>query len=168
MALSQPFSIEEFLITKTSFIHLDAPKYLESNLMTQLLHSLCWVFTIHKKNICSRQKYPRLLGMLPCPVFHAGHDYQLHFKIEATFHALFHFFYYSFIFFLFIFKLLQISSRITQHLVTKTSHLQVRCFCFCLFIPANCRAKNTQNEKWPPFGGRCFNKAETNIFEIPE
>ena len=46
----------------------------------------------------------------------------------------------------FIFKLSQISSRITQPLLIKTSHFKCDIFVFIFSIPANCRAKVTQKK----------------------
>ena len=47
--------------------------------------------TIHKNDVCLRQKSPKPMDTSFSSVFHAGHKYGLHFEIEATFLALFKF-----------------------------------------------------------------------------
>ena len=75
------------------------------------------------------------------------------FKIQRSPNALqisffFKTFTYNFFFvYWFIFKLSQISSRITQPLLIKTSsHYKCDIFVFIFSIPANCRAKVTQKK----------------------
>ena len=50
--------------------------------------------TIHKNDVCLRQKYPNILGTLYSSVFHAGHKNQIGFEIEATFQTLFQFLFF--------------------------------------------------------------------------
>ena len=68
-------------------------------IIEELLLYYRWNFllipTIHKNNFCSRQKYPRLLGMPLPSVSHAGHKYLSYSGIGATFHTVFQFFWFS-------------------------------------------------------------------------
>ena len=48
--------------------------------------------TIHKINVCLRQKSPENWSYLPNPVFHASYKYGLHFEIDPAFLVLFQFF----------------------------------------------------------------------------
>ena len=71
-------------------------------------------------------------------------------------------------------KIIQIVANFVEHHATsyiKNIALQVRRFCFHFFVNRICEAKAakvTQNEKWLPFGGRCIDHTETNLFEICE
>ena len=48
--------------------------------------------TIHKKDFCSREKYPNLLDIPSNSVFQAGYKYEIHSEIEATIQEIFQFF----------------------------------------------------------------------------
>ena len=95
------------------------------------------VFTIHKLDICSRQKYPKLLNNLSNSVFHAGHKYAILFEIEATFRDLFLFFFFfkNFILKFFVyFQLFNFMSQISGNHATSTCDVFIFEFSkFCCF-----------------------------------
>ena len=122
------------------------------------------IITIHKKTICSRQKYPEHLFRYYNTEFSTGHKYPILFEIHSTVQNLFEFYFKTFIFYTNFFCL---SSTLPQILIivgnfVKNHATKARCFCFYpfvnFFINRRWGAKITQNEKWRPFGGRWIKK----------
>ena len=117
--------------------------------------------TIHKKTMCSRQKYPKHLSSWYNAEFFTDFKYICCSFIEATFQNLFQLFKIYLVFFFVFFKLSQISSIITQP-------LEYDVFVFIAMLTGRWGAKVTQNEKEPVFSAstRFLKDNHTTEFQI--
>ena len=72
------------------FMTSNAVIYLVSFLVIKI--PIVCLYTIHKNDVCLRQKSPKPMYMTSSSVFNAGHKNPINFEIEATFQTLFQFF----------------------------------------------------------------------------
>ena len=132
-----------------------------------------WVYiyyiTIHKKEVCSRQKSPETWKCLPNPTFFTdfkSFGFSLENSATSKWMPFFIFFKNFILDFFCLSSIFQIvATFVNNHATSRAMFLFSSPRTFCL-LTGRCGAKNTENEKWPPFWGRWMNLKTDSIFKL--
>ena len=130
---------------------------------------LTWLTMIQKKEVCLRQKSPETWKCLPNPTFFTdfkSFGFSLENSATSKWMPFFIFFKNFILDFFCLSSIFQIvATFVNNHATSRAMFLFSSPRTFCL-LTGRCGAKNTENEKWPPFWGRWMNLKTDSIFKL--